>query len=169
MGSPTPQPGILDIAPYVPGGASAPGAAKIHKLSSNESALGASPKAIEAYREASTDLHFYPDGAANALRSKIAEVYVLEADRIVCGSGSDEILQLLTRAYVGVGDNIVQTDHGFLVYALAAKGSGAEPRFAKEKHLTADIDEILKLVDDRTRIVFSGEPEQPYWHLHSGY
>lgn len=161
MGSPTPQPGILDIAPYVPGSASAPGAAKIHKLSSNESALGASPKAIEAYREASGDLHLYPDGAANALRAKIAETYKLESDRIICGSGSDEILQLLTRGYVGVGDNIVQTDHGFLVYALAAKGCGAEPRFAKEKHLSADIDEILKLVDERTRIVFLANPNNP--------
>jgi len=161
MASPAPQPGILDIAPYVPGGAGAPGAARIHKLSSNESALGASPAAIEAYRKTAGDLHRYPDGGAKALRAKIAETHQLEAAQIICGSGSDEILQLLTRAYVGVGDNIIQTDHGFLVYALAAKSCGAEPRFAKEKHLTTDIDAIVTLVDARTRMVFVANPNNP--------
>ncbi len=161
MAAPTPRPGILDIKPYVAGGSSAPGAAKVYKLSSNESALGASPKAIEAYKVASETLHLYPDGSAHALREKIAETFRLDANNIVCGSGSDEILQLLTKAYVGEGDNIIQTEHGFLVYALAAKSCGAEPRFAKEKHLATDVDAILELVDDRTRIVFVANPNNP--------
>ena len=161
MAAPTPRPGILDIKPYVAGGSSAPGAARIYKLSSNESALGASPKAIEAYEAASETLHLYPDGSAHALRTKIAETYDLDANRIICGSGSDEILHLLTKAYVGEGDNIIQTEHGFLVYALAAKSCGATPLFAKEKHLTTDVDAIFDLVDDRTRIVFVANPNNP--------
>ncbi|MBT8473273.1 MAG: histidinol-phosphate transaminase [Marinicaulis sp.] len=161
MASPTPRPGILDIKPYVPGSSEAPGATRIFKMSSNESALGPSPKAMEAFEAASRDLHLYPDGASTALREQLAEIYDLDAGRIVCGAGSDELLQLLTKAYVGEGDNIVQTDHGFLVYALAAMGNGGEPRFAPEKNLTADVDEMLKLVDDKTRIVFLANPNNP--------
>lgn len=161
MALPTPRPGILDIAPYVPGSAEAPGVSKVYKLSSNESALGASKKAISAYNDEGASLHLYPDGASTALREKIADLHGLNANRIVCGAGSDEILQLITRAYLGPGDNIIQTDHGFLVYALAAKGCGAEVRFAPEKDLTADMDEILKLVDDKTRLVFVANPNNP--------
>lgn len=161
MALPAPRPGILDIKPYVPGASAAPGAVEAHKLSSNESALGASPKAIEAYQKAADRLFLYPDGAATALRAKIGEIYGLDPARIVCGAGSDEILQLLTRAYVGEGDNIVQSEHGFLVYALAAMGCGARTLFAPEKNLTTDVDAVLDLVDDRTRIVFIANPNNP--------
>lgn len=161
MASPAPRPGILDIKPYVPGASEATGGDRVYKLSSNESALGASDKALEAYRGAADGLFLYPDGGSTALREKIAAAYGLDADRIVCGAGSDEILQLLVKAYVGEGDNIVQTRHGFLVYALAAKSCGAEPRFAPEKHLTADIDAVLDLVDERTRMVFIANPNNP--------
>ncbi|NOX94296.1 MAG: histidinol-phosphate transaminase [Alphaproteobacteria bacterium] len=161
MTNPTPQPGILDITPYVGGAAPAPSEQKTYKMSSNESALGASPKAMGAYKAASDSLYLYPDGGAHELRAKIGETYGIDPAQIVCGSGSDEILQLLTKAYVGVGDNIIQTQYGFLVYALAAKSCGAEARFAPEKNLTADVDEILKLVDERTRIVFLANPNNP--------
>lgn len=161
MASPAPRPGILDIKPYVPGASSAKGGDTVYKLSSNESALGASKKAVEAYQAVAEELFLYPDGGSNALRAKIAETYDLDAARIVCGAGSDEILQLLVKAYVGEGDNIIQTRHGFLVYALAAKSCGAEPRFAEEKHLTADIDAVLELVDARTRMVFIANPNNP--------
>ena len=161
MASPAPRPGILDIKPYVPGASSARGGDTVYKLSSNESALGASEKAVEAYQAVADELFLYPDGGSNALRAKIAETYDLDAARIVCGAGSDEILQMLVKAYVGEGDNIIQTRHGFLVYALAAKSCGAEPRFAEEKHLTADIDAVLELVDERTRMVFIANPNNP--------
>lgn len=161
MAQPTPLPGILDISPYVPGGAKAPGTDKVFKLSSNESALGASEKAMAAYAETADDLHLYPDGSALALREKIGTLHGLDPNRIVCGAGSDEILQLLTRGYLGIGDNIVQSDHGFLVYALAAKSCGGEVRFAPERNLTADIDEMLKLVDENTRLVFIANPNNP--------
>jgi histidinol-phosphate aminotransferase len=161
MTAPTPRPGILDIAPYVPGGAKAPGATKVWKLSSNESALGPSPKAVAAYEQLEGALHLYPEGSARALREKIASTYGLDPERIVCGAGSDELLQLLTRAYAGPGDNIVQSRHGFLVYAIAAKACGAEPRFAPERNLTADVDALLAAVDARTRIVFIANPNNP--------
>lgn len=161
MALPTPRPGIMEIKPYKPGSSAAPGAAEIFKLSSNESALGASPKALAAFETAKEKLFLYPDGASTALREKIAAVHGLDAARIVCGAGSDEILQVLTRCYAGEGDNIVQSDHGFLVYALAALSCGAEPRYAAEKNLTADVDSILARVDDRTRIVFIANPNNP--------
>lgn len=161
MTLPAPRPGILDIKPYVPGSSKAPGADEVHKLSSNESALGASAEAVKAYEAISGDMFLYPDGASTQLREKIGATYGLDATRIVCGAGSDEILQMLTRAYAGPGDNIVQSDHGFLVYALAAKSCGAEPRFAPEKNLTTDIDAMLSLVDENTRLVFIANPNNP--------
>jgi histidinol-phosphate aminotransferase len=162
MATPKPRPGILDIAPYVPGSArAAPGIDKVYKLSSNESALGSSPKAIEAFRREAAQLFLYPNGAATALREKLGEKHGLDASRIVCGAGSDELLQLICRAYVGPGDNVVQTEYGFLVYALATKACGGEIRFAKEKNYAADVDAILKLVDARTRIVFLANPNNP--------
>ena len=161
MAAPTPRPGILDIKPYVPGASSATGGDTVYKLSSNESALGASPKAIEAYKAAADGLFLYPDGGSVDLREKIAKTYGLDASRIVCGAGSDEILQLLTKAYVGEGDNIIQSEHGFLVYAIAAKSCGAEVRFAPERNLTADVDAMLECVDERTRIVFIANPNNP--------
>jgi histidinol-phosphate aminotransferase len=94
---PQPKPGILDIAPYVPGKSGAAGA-KVHKLSSNESPLGPSPAARKAYEASANTLELYPDGSASALRDAIARRYGLAADRIVCGAGSDELLQLLAQA-----------------------------------------------------------------------
>jgi histidinol-phosphate aminotransferase len=151
----------MDIAAYVPGGSKAPGAHTIHKLSSNESALGCSPQAVAAFVDTAGALHRYPDGTATGLREKIASTYGLDWARIVCGAGSDELLQLLVRGYAGPGDNIVQSDHGFLVYAIAAKGAGATPRFAPEKTLVADVDAMLRLVDKDTRLVFLANPNNP--------
>lgn len=161
--SPRPRPGITGLAPYIPGksGEKEVGAGPVYKLSANESALGASPKAIAAYEEASLSLHRYPDGSSSALRDKIAEIHGLKGEQIVCGAGSDEILQLLCQAYLGEGDNIVQSAHGFLVYAIAAKANGASVHFADEDNLTACVDNILSKVDEKTRIVFLANPNNP--------
>jgi len=159
---PKPRPGIEDISPYVPGRASAGKSdVEIHKLSSNESALGASVLAMEAFSLAQNNLHLYPDGGATQLRAAIAHYHKINPDEIICGAGSDEILQLLCRAYLGVGDNIVQTEHGFLVYALAARACGAQINFAPEENLTADVDSILDKVDHKTRLVFIANPNNP--------
>ncbi|MEO1252656.1 MAG: histidinol-phosphate transaminase [Pseudomonadota bacterium] len=161
MPAPTPRPGILEITPYKPGKSPARGGAHAFKLSANESALGASPKAVAAFEAAGASLFLYPDGAATELRKAIAGAHGLDADRIVCGAGSDEILQLIARAYAGPGDNIVQSEHGFLVYALAAKACGAVVRFAPEENLTANVDALLAAVDENTRIVFLANPNNP--------
>ncbi|MGE4252953.1 MAG: histidinol-phosphate transaminase [Parvibaculaceae bacterium] len=157
---PMPKPGILDIAPYVPGKSGSKGQ-KVHKLSANESPLGASPAAIEAYRSAADTLEFYPDGAAHDLREAIANRYGLKAENIVCGAGSDEILQLLAHAYLGPGDEAVYSEFGFLVYPIAIAANGATAMVARETRHTTDVDRMLSCVTPKTRIVFLANPNNP--------
>jgi histidinol-phosphate aminotransferase len=152
---------VLAIDPYVPGKSSAPGAAKAFKLSSNETPLGPSPKAIAAYREMAEHLQDYPDGASAALREAIGRAFGLDPNRIVCGAGSDELLNLLADAFLRDGDEAIHTRHGFLVYPIATRGSGAIPVAAPETNYTADVDAILSLVSERTRIVFLANPNNP--------
>jgi histidinol-phosphate aminotransferase len=161
MSALTPRPGILDITPYVGGESSLPGVARVVKLASNEGALGPSPKAVAAYRQAAEGLHRYPDGSCAELRRAIADRHGLDAERIVCGAGSDELLGLLCRAYAGPGDEVLFTEHGFLVYPIAAKAVGATPVAARECDLTADVDTLLAKVTPRTRIVFLANPNNP--------
>src|SRR5687767_2046755 len=97
---PQPRPGVLAITAYVPGKSSAPGVERVFKLSSNETPLGPSPKAIEAYRAAAETLQDYPDGASTLLREAIGKAYGLDLDRLICGAGSDELLNLLAHAFV---------------------------------------------------------------------
>ena len=158
---PQPRPGVLDIAPYVPGKSSAPGVAKVFKLSSNETPLGPSESTIAAYRRAGEHLEDYPDGAATALREAIGEAFGLDPDRIVCGAGSDDLLNLLARAYLKDGDEAIHTTHGFLVYPIATMGTGAKPVAAPETNYTADVDAILKCVTPRTKVVFLANPNNP--------
>jgi histidinol-phosphate aminotransferase len=158
---PQPRPGILDIAPYVPGRTKSTGGSKLHKLSSNETPLGASPEAIEAFKAQADHLELYPDGGSSALRDAIAEVYGLNAQRIICGNGSDEILELVARAYVGPGDEGIFTEHGFLVYKIAILAAGGTPVIAPEKDLATDVDAILARVTDRTKVVFLANPNNP--------
>jgi histidinol-phosphate aminotransferase len=158
---PVPQPGILDISPYVPGESHIAGNVKPIKLSSNETPLGPSPRAIAAYKAVAEELDRYPDGGASALRHAIAARYGLDADRIVCGNGSDELIGLLARAYAGVGDEVVYTEHGFLMYKLATLASGATPVPIPETNLRADVDAILARVGPKTKIVFLANPNNP--------
>ena len=158
---PQPRPGVLAIEPYVPGKSSAPGAAKIYKLSSNETPLGPSPKAIAAYHAVADHLEDYPEGSAADLRVAIGRAFGLDPARIVCGAGSDDLLNLLARAYLADGDEAIYTTHGFLVYPIATLGTGAKPVVAPEKNFTADVDAILKAVTPRTKIVFLANPNNP--------
>jgi histidinol-phosphate aminotransferase len=159
--TPLPRPGILDIAPYVGGEAKVPGIAKPIRLASNESALGPSPKALAAYQKLASEIHRYPDGGSTELRQALARHYGLDAARIVCGSGSDELIGLLTRAYAGPGDEVLYSRHGFLMYPIAAKACGAKPVAAPEKNLTADVDALLAAMTERTKIVFLANPNNP--------
>jgi len=158
---PQPRPGVLDIAAYVPGKSSAPGVDKIHKLSSNESPLGASPKAIAAYKSVADALQDYPDGAASELREAIGRAMGLDPERIICGAGSDDLINLLARGYLADGDEAIHTTHGFLMYPIATLGAGAIPVVAAEKNFTADVDAILNAVTPKTKMVFLANPNNP--------
>jgi histidinol-phosphate aminotransferase len=161
MSGPQPRPGILDIAPYIPGDSKAEGHREPLKLASNESSLGPSPRAIAAYRAMAERLHRYPDGASVDLRAAIAKHHGLDPERIVCGNGSDELIGLLTKAYAGPGDEVLFTEHAFAMYPIATLAAGAKPVVAKEKSLRADIDALIAKVTDRTRIVFQANPNNP--------
>ncbi|HEX3952794.1 MAG TPA: histidinol-phosphate transaminase [Stellaceae bacterium] len=158
---PVPGPGILDIAPYVGGDSKAAGALRTIRLASNESALGPSPKAIAAYRALAGEIYRYPDGNAGELREVLARHHELDPERIVCGSGSDELIGMLIRCYAGPGSEVLYSQHGFLMYPIGAKSVGAAPVAAPERELTADVDALLARVTDRTRIVFVANPNNP--------
>ena len=158
---PQPRPGVLDIAPYVPGKSTAPGVAKVFKLSSNESPLGPSPRAVDAYKTVGMHLEDYPDGSATDLRDAIARAYGLDPSRIICGAGSDDLINLIARGYLQDGDEAIYSRHGFLMYPIAITGCGAKPVVAEEKDLTADVDSILSKVTPKTKIVFLANPNNP--------
>ena len=156
-----PRPGVLDISPYVGGESSAPGANRVIKLSSNENPLGPSPKAREAYLAAAEDMALYPDSGHAALRRAIAEVHGLEAERLTCGAGSDELIALLCKAYAGPGDEVLFSAHGFLMYRLSAMAAGAAPVAAPEQDLTADIEPMIARLGPHTKLVFLANPNNP--------
>jgi len=158
---PQPRPGVLDIAPYVPGKSSALGVDRVIKLSSNESPLGPSPKAVAAYKTAAAKLEDYPDGAVTELRAAIGRAFALDPARIICGAGSDDLLNLLAHAYLRDGDEVIYSAHGFLMYPIYALGHGGKPIAVPEKNYTADIDAILAAVTPRTRLVFIANPNNP--------
>ncbi len=162
MSSAGPQPrrGVLDIAAYVPGDDRSP-APRVFKLSSNETPLGPSPEATEAYRANADRLHIYPEGSSRILRDAIGAAYGLNPERIVCGNGSDELLTLLAQTYLSAGDEAIFTQHGFLVYRIAILASGGVPVVAPERDETADVDAILAAVTPRTRIVYLANPNNP--------
>lgn len=157
---PEPRPGVMQIEAYVPGKSAATGVNKIHKLSSNETPLGPSPKAIAAIK-AADQYELYPDGSAAKLREAIAGKYGLDPARILCGAGSDELLSLITHTYVGPGDEGIFSEHGFLVYRIAILAAGGTPVVAPEKDYKADVDAILAKVTPKTKIVFLANPNNP--------
>jgi histidinol-phosphate aminotransferase len=161
MDGPTPQPGILDISPYIGGESTVDGVANPARLASNENPLGPSPLAIAAHRNAAGELHRYPDGGAWALRVAIGAHHGLDPARIVCGVGSDEIFYMLGGAYAGTGDEVLYSAHGFLAFPLVAKTVGAIPVAVPETDLRTDIDAMLARVNDRTRIIFLANPNNP--------
>ncbi len=158
---PQPRAGVLDIDPYIPGRSKAGVVPTRHKLSSNETPLGPSPAAVEAYLKASESLQLYPDGSATLLREAIAARHGLDPVRVVCGAGSDEILNLLAHAFLAPGDEAIHSQHGFLVYKIATMAAGGMPIVAPETKLTTDVDAILAAVSPRTKLVFIANPNNP--------
>ncbi len=164
--NPTPKPGILDISPYVGGRAGVPGMAKVVKLSSNESPIGPSPAALAALDQAKASVALYPEGSAALLREAIAEVYKLDAARIITtGEGSGALLTLLAGAYLQPDDECLFGRHAFLLYEIAARANSARPVMVPEKEtnngIKLDVDAMLAAVTPKTRLVYVANPNNP--------
>lgn len=156
-----PKAGILEIAPYTGGASHADGVADIVKLSSNENPNGPPEPAREALRKTAHLLNRYPPTDHADLRRAIADVHRLDAQRIICGAGSDEILGLLCQAYTGPGTEVIHTEHGFAMYRIYALASGATPIEVPEHERKVDVDAILDAISFRTRLVFIANPANP--------
>lgn len=156
-----PKPGIMDIALYVGGSGHVAGVSDAVKLSSNENPFGPSEKAKEAFQRAALKLHRYPSTDHSALREAIGETHALDPARIICGAGSDEIIGLLCHAYAGQGDEVLFTEHGFLMYRIYAQAAGATPVAVRERDRTTDIDALLAAAGPKTRLVFLANPNNP--------
>ncbi len=158
---PHPRPNIDDVAPYTPGRAQSTGTNEVHKLSSNESPFGPSPLALAAYEAAAKKIGVYPDGGSNDLRAAIGATYNLDPSRIICGAGIDDLLVLISRVYLTVGDEAIYTQYGFNMYAIDIAASGAKAVVVPEQEFTADVDAILSHVTARTKVVFLANPNNP--------
>ena len=161
MSKPQPKQWIMDIAPYVPGRSATDDGRKVAKLSSNENPLGTSDAAIAAFTAHAGDLARYPDASAAALRKAIAAKYDLDSARVIYGTGSDEVLHMVTGAYAGPGDEVIQVRFGFAVYEIATRRVGATLVTAPDADYATDVDAILAAVTPRTRIVFIANPNNP--------
>jgi len=156
-----PRPSILSVEPYVGGESKIPGVNRIIKLSSNEGAFGPPPGAIAALMDNAREAHRYPDGGATQLREAIGARFGLDASRIVCGNGSDELLMLLILAYGGEGTDIIMSAHGFMMYDLTGRWAGCQVIKVSEKNLAADVDGLLAAVGPRTRLMCLANPNNP--------
>ena len=157
----TPQPGIMDIALYQGGAAHIAGVDHVVKLSGNENPYGPSEKAREAAIRAAHAMHRYPGTDHAALRAAIGEEHGLDPERIICGVGSDEVLQFATQCFAGPGDEVIMTRHGFSLYPILARAAGAVPITVPEAERRVDVDAILGAVTDKTRIIFLTNPGNP--------
>ncbi|MBY6003844.1 histidinol-phosphate transaminase [Salipiger bermudensis] len=156
-----PQPGIMEIALYEGGKSSVAGVSNVVKLSSNENPFGPSPAAQEAVKRVVHEMHRYPSTDHAELRAAIAEVHGLDAERIICGVGSDEVLQILCHAYAGEGDEVIHTEHGFAMYKILAHAVGATPVEVAETERVVSVDNILAACNERTKLVFIANPNNP--------
>lgn len=147
---------------YVPGKAHIDGQSEIIKLSSNENPYGPAETAKQAFTKASETLHHYPDGSAFELRKQIAHIYNLDPDRIVCGAGSDNLIELLCLAFAGTGDEVIFSTYSFPVYRTAALIAGAKtveiPYCSDYQH---DIDAMINAISPKTKLIFLASPDNP--------
>lgn len=161
MSIPTPKPWIMDIAPYIPGRATADDGRTVIKLSANENPLGTSKHARAAFAAHSGSLARYPDAGAIDLREAIAAVNGLDPARIIYGNGSDEVLHLVAGAFAGPGDEVIFVRYGFAVYEIATRRVGATPVIAPDADYATNVDAILSCVTERTRILYLANPNNP--------
>jgi histidinol-phosphate aminotransferase len=159
--APAAKPWVMEIAPYVAGKAKADDGRALIKLSANENPLGTSADAQAAALAAMADLATYPDPDSVALRTAIAQVHDLDPARVVCGTGSGELLHIAAGAFAGPGDEIVYVNYGFSLYEIVARRVGAVPVIAPDRDYGTDIDALLAAVTERTRVVFLANPNNP--------
>ncbi|WP_238473953.1 histidinol-phosphate transaminase [Altericroceibacterium spongiae] len=154
------KPWIREIHAYVPGKSRSASGRELIKLSANENPLGTSPAALEA-RRAAPGPDRYPDPDSTGLREEIAALHRLDPAQVICGTGSDELLNLAAQAFAGPGDEVLYVRYGFSVYDIAARRCGATPVVAPDTDYGTDIDALLNLVTDKTRVVFLANPNNP--------
>ena len=164
MPAPQPKPWIAAIHAYVPGKSANDFAfgdgRPLIKLSANENPLGTSPAALAA-REAAVAPSLYPDPDSNALRAALGALHGIDPARIVCGTGSGELLAIAAGAFAGPGDEIAYVRYGFSLYDIVARRCGATPVVAPDADYATDVDALLALVTDKTRLVFVANPNNP--------
>jgi histidinol-phosphate aminotransferase len=131
------------------------------KLSANESALGPSPRAIKEYLKISKNFKRYPDSDGINLRKTLAKKFKLDPNKIIVGSGSDQILELICKAFLKKGDEVIVPKYSFIIYRIYSKISGAKVLYSNEKNFTVNVDDILKKVTKKTKIVFIANPNNP--------
>jgi histidinol-phosphate aminotransferase len=152
---------MRSFAPYQQGNSEIAGRGQVIKLSSNESCFGPSPRAVAAYHAAAGELHRYPDGSHAALRAAIARAHDIDPDRIVCGHGSEEVIGLLIRCYLGEGEELLLSENHFQMCPIYGKGQGADIVLAPERDYTVDVDALLGRITPKTRVISIANPNNP--------
>ncbi|MBD1135580.1 histidinol-phosphate transaminase [Pelagibacterales bacterium SAG-MED47] len=151
----------INIEAYEPGKSSIKNLGKVIKLSANESALGVSLKAKKAISKKNTNFFRYPDGKSNNLRHQLSKKFKCDKDKIICGAGSDEVIQMLCQLFLKPNDEVIVPQYSFLMYRIYAKIVGAKVIFSKEANYKISISEILKKVTKKTKMVFLANPNNP--------
>ncbi|MEY2700995.1 MAG: hypothetical protein RIQ52_1750 [Pseudomonadota bacterium] len=166
------QPGILSLSPYIPGKPVSElqrelGISRVVKLASNENPLGPSPLVLEAVRQASQELHLYPDGAGYEVKQALAGMLAVGPEQITLGNGSNEVLELLARVFLGVESEAIYSAHAFAVYPLVTQAVGARGVVApahdgsRGVRFAHDLDAMLAKVTASTRLIFIANPNNP--------
>ena len=162
--------GILGLKPYEPGlplehTQKKLGLEKMIKLASNENPLGPSPKALDLLKgqlnSFSSDLNRYPDGNAYDLKEAISKKYSVDMNQITIGNGSNDLIEFVSRCFLGEGKKAIYSQHGFAIYPLAIKSTGAVPIKSKAKNWGHDLELMKDLVDDKTKLIFIASPNNP--------
>ena len=131
------------------------------KLSANESALGPSPKAVQAFENDKNSIFKYPESDSQSLRKVLSEKFSIDSKRVICGAGSDQIFDLTCHLFLKPGDEVIVTEFGFIMHRIYASLHNAKVILAKEKNFKASVEEILKKVTNKTKIVFIANPNNP--------
>ncbi|HLR17118.1 MAG TPA: histidinol-phosphate transaminase [Alcanivoracaceae bacterium] len=158
--------GIQKLHPYEPGKPIEElerelGITDILKLASNESPVGASPKAMAAAKEALSELHRYPDGSGHRLKAALAEKFNVWTSQITLGNGSNDILDLIARCWLKPNDEVVFSEYGFAVYPIAALSCNATPVAVPARDYGHDLEAMLEAITDKTRLIFVANPNNP--------